>query len=66
MKSKFDFAIAASVVCMAGYAAIALTCTAYYLGLSPLEIRTTAVSVAVILALLIAIDFFGKRLGKAK
>jgi hypothetical protein len=66
MKTEYDFAIAASVACIAGYAAIALACTAYYLGLSPLEIRTTAVSVAVILAVLIAIDFFGKRLGKAK
>ena len=66
MKSKFDLAIAASAVCMAGNTAIALACAAYYLGFAPLEIRRLAVSVAMFLAVLIAIDFFGKKLGKAK
>ena len=66
MKNRFDFAIAASAACVAGYAAIALACTAYYLGLSPVEIRSLAVSVALFLATLIAIDFFGTKLRKAK
>jgi hypothetical protein len=36
------------------------------LGFSLPEIRSAAVVVAVVLAALIAIDFFGKNLGKAK
>jgi drug/metabolite transporter (DMT)-like permease len=66
MKIKFDLATAISAVCVAAYAAIALACTAYYFGLSPQEIRSVAGSIAVIVAVLIAIDFFGKKLGKAK
>ena len=66
MNSKLDLAMVASVICMAGYAAIVLACAGYYLELSPLEIRRIAVSAAVILAALIAVDFFGKKLGKAK
>ena len=66
MKIKLDFATAATAICAAAYAAIALACTAYYFGLSPQEIRGVAGSIAVIVAVLIAIDFFGKRLGKAK
>ena len=66
MNSKFDLAMVASAVCVAGYAAIFLACAGYYLELSPLEIRRLAVSVAIILAVLIAVDFFGKKLGKAK
>ena len=66
MKNRFDFAIVACAVCVGGYAAVVLACTAYYLGFSPLEIRRLAMSAAVFLATLIAIEFFGKKLGKAK
>ena len=66
MKSEFDLVMTASAVCVAAYVAIALECTVYYLGLSPQEIRSAAVSIAVIVAVLIAIDFFGRKLGKAE
>jgi MFS superfamily sulfate permease-like transporter len=66
MKSRFDLATVAAAVCIAAYSAIILACTAYYFGLSPQEIRGVAGSTAVIIAVLIAIDFLGKKLGKAK
>lgn len=66
MKSRFDLTIAATAICVAAYAAIALACAAYYFGLSPQEIRTVAVSIAIIVSVLIAIDFFGKKLGKVE
>jgi drug/metabolite transporter (DMT)-like permease len=66
MKSRFDLATAATAVCLAAYAAIALASTAYYFELSPQEIRIVAVSIAIIVSMLIAIDFFGKKLGKLK
>jgi hypothetical protein len=67
MESKFDIVTTASAVCVAAYVAIAIGYVARYdLGFSPQEIRGTAVVIAVIIAALIAIDFFGKKLGKAK
>jgi hypothetical protein len=62
MESRFDIVTTASAVCVAAYAAIAIGYVACYdLGFSPQEIRGTAVAIAVIVAALIIIDFFGKR-----
>jgi hypothetical protein len=67
MESKFDVVTTASAVGVAAYVAITMGYVAHYdLGFSPQEIRGTAVAIAVIMAALIAIDFFGKKLGKAK
>jgi hypothetical protein len=67
MESKFDIVTMVHVVCVAAYAAIALDYVAFYdLGFSLQEIRGATVITAVVIAALIAIDFFGKTLGKAK
>jgi uncharacterized protein YqgC (DUF456 family) len=66
MESKFDMVTTASAVGVAAYVAITIGCVAHDLGFSLPEIRGTAVVVAVVTAALIAIDFFGKKLGKAK
>ena len=66
MKRSLDLATTVTAVCVTTCGAFALACTAYYLGFSPQEIRIVAMSIAVTLAVLIAIDFFGKKLGKAK
>jgi hypothetical protein len=48
-------------------AALSLGYIAHYdLGLSRQEIRTPAVVTAAVIALLVAIEFFGKKLGKRK
>ena len=67
MENKFDIVTAACAVCVAGYVAIVVGYVARFdLGFSLPEIRSAAVVVAVVLAALIAIDFFGKKFGKAK
>ena len=66
MESKFDIVTTASAVGVAAYVAITIAYLARYLGYFPPAIRRTAVAIAVIMASLIAIDFFGKKLRKAK
>jgi hypothetical protein len=67
MESKFDTVITASAVGVAAYMAAAIGYVARYdLGFSTEEIRATAVAIAVVIAALIALDFFGKNHGKAK
>lgn len=67
MESKFDIVTTASAICVAAYVAIAIGSVASYdLGFSSQEIRGTAVSIAVTIAALIAIDFFSQKLGKAR
>ena len=67
MESKFDIVTTASAIGVAAYMAIMMGYVARYdLGFSPQEIRDTAVAIAVIIAALVAIDFFAKKLGKAK
>jgi hypothetical protein len=66
MESKFDIATIIHVVFVAAYVAIALDVAQYDLGYSLQEIRGAAVMTAVVIAAFIAIDFFGKKLGKAK
>jgi hypothetical protein len=67
MKSRFDIVTVASAVCVAGYVAITLGYVSVYdLGLSREQVRDGAMIVAILVAALVAIDFFGKRLRKAK
>jgi hypothetical protein len=56
------FSVAAAVT-----AALTADYTARYdLGFSPHEIRTQAVIIAIVIGLLLAIDYFGKKLRKPK
>jgi hypothetical protein len=67
MEGKFDIVTAASAVGVAAYVAITMgyvVCSD--LEFSPQAIRGTAMGIAVIVAALIALDYFGKKLGKAK
>ena len=67
MKSDLDVVMRLSAACLAAYAAIAINYVARYdLGFSLQQIRDAALVIAVLLAALVAIDFFGKKLGKAK
>ena len=67
MESKFDMVTIVHLVGVAAYAAIALDCVAHYdLGFSIYEIRGAAIITAAVIAALIAVDFFGKKLGKAE
>jgi hypothetical protein len=67
MESKFDIMTTASAVGVAAYVAMTIGNVARYdLGFSPQEVRGMAVGIVVIMAAIIAIDFFGKRLGNAK
>jgi hypothetical protein len=66
MESKFDIVATASVVGVAAYVAIATGYVVHYhLGFSLQGVRSGAVVIAVVIAALLIIDFFGK-LGKAK
>ncbi len=67
MKSKLDAVTAVSAVGVAVYAAIAMEYMAQFgLGLSLEEIRGAAMLTAVVLTTAIAIEFFGKKLRRAK
>ncbi len=67
MKNKLDAVTAVSAAGVAAYAAIAIGYVAQYdLGLSLEEIRGTALVIAVCIAALTAIEFFGRKLRKAK
>jgi hypothetical protein len=67
MESKFDIVTIASAVCVAGYVAITLEYVALYdFGLSREAVRSAAMIAAILIAALVAIEFFGKRFGKAK
>jgi hypothetical protein len=65
MKNRIDFVTIATAVCVAGYVAIMLDHVANVdLGFSREQIRNTAVITAIVMAMLMAIDFLGKKLGK--
>jgi hypothetical protein len=67
MESRFDLGTIATAVCVAGYVAIMLCYLALYdFGLSREEVCGGAMLAAILLAALVAIDFFGKKLGKVK
>lgn len=66
MKSRIDFVTLVTATCVAGYVAVMLDHVANVdLGFSSEQIRNTAVITAIVMAMLMAIDFLGKRLGKA-
>jgi hypothetical protein len=66
MKNRIDFVTVMTALCVAGYVAIMLDHVANVdLGFSREQIRNTAVITAIVMAMLMAIDFLGKRLGKA-
>jgi hypothetical protein len=64
METRLDIVTMASAVCVAGYVAIALRYVALYdLGLSGQQVRSGAVITAIAMAAMIAVDFFGNKLG---
>lgn len=65
MESKLDVLTIVIAVCVAAYAALGIGYVAR-LGLSVQEIRSAAVLIAGVIATLVGIDFFGKKLRKAK
>ena len=66
MKNRIDFVTLVTATCVAGYVAVMLDHVANVdLGFSSEQIRNTAVITAIVMAMLMAIDFLGKRLGKA-
>ncbi len=66
MESKFDLVTIASAVFVAGYVAIVLGCVALYdFGLSRELVSSAAMIAAILIAALVAVDFFMKR-GNAK
>lgn len=67
MESRFDVVTIATAVCIAGYVAITLGYIALYdFGLSREQLRSGAMLAALLIAALLAIDFFGNKFGKAK
>jgi membrane-bound acyltransferase YfiQ involved in biofilm formation len=65
MTNRFDFVTLVTAICVAGYVAIMLEYVANAgLGYSGAQIRNTAVVAAIVMAMLMAINFLGKRLGK--
>jgi hypothetical protein len=66
MKNSIDFVTLVTALCVAAYVAVMLNHVANVdLGFSSEQIRNTAVITAIVVAMLMAIDFLGKRLGKA-
>jgi hypothetical protein len=67
MEHRFDIVTISSAVCVAGYVAIMLGHVALSdLGFSREEVRSGAMIAAILIAALVAVDFFGKNPGKAK
>jgi hypothetical protein len=66
MEGKFDIVITASVVGVAAYVAIARYVAHCHLGFFLQGVRGGAAAIAVVIAALLVIDFFGKKQGKAK
>jgi hypothetical protein len=67
MKNRIDLVQIVIAVGVAGYLAITLAYVAHYdFGFSREEIRSEAMLAAILIAALVAIEFFGKKLGKPK
>lgn len=65
MKNRVDFLTIVTAICVAAYVAIMLDHVADVdLGFSGEQIRNTAVIAASVMAMLMAIDFFGKKSSK--
>jgi len=66
MKNGVDFLTIVTAICVAAYVAIMLDHVANVdLGFSCEQIRNTAVITAIVMAMLMAIDFFGKKPGSS-
>jgi hypothetical protein len=66
MKNRIDYITVVTAVCVAGYVAIMLDYVCDVdLGFSGQQIRNAAMITAIVMAVLMAIDFLGKKLGKA-
>jgi hypothetical protein len=66
MESRFDIVTIVNAICVAGYVAIMLGYAALYdFGFCG-EVRRGALIAAILIAALVAIEFFGKKLGNAK
>jgi hypothetical protein len=62
MESRFDIATIASAVCVAGYAAIMLRYVLLFdFRFSSEQVRSGAMIAAIIMAALVAVDFFGQK-----
>ncbi len=67
MESSFNILAIAHAVCVAAYVAITPGYVALYnLGLSGEEVRGATMIIAILIATIVAVDFFGKKLRKAK
>jgi hypothetical protein len=67
MENRFDIVTIASAICVAGYVAIMLRHVALFdLGWSREAVRGGAMIAAILIAALVAVDFFGRNLRKAK
>jgi len=67
MQSHWDALAIVRAVCVAAYAAIAIRYVAHHaLGFSLPEIRGAAMAMAVVIAALTGIEFFGKKLRKTR
>jgi hypothetical protein len=62
MESRFDIVAVVNALCVAAYTAITLGCVALYLGLPGEAVRGVAMILAILIAIVIAVDFYGKRL----
>jgi hypothetical protein len=66
MKNRIDYITVVTAVCVAGYVAIMLDYVADVdFGFSGEQIRNAAMITAIVMAMLMVIDFLGKKLGKA-
>lgn len=67
MESSFNILTIVHAVCVAAYVAITLGYVALYnLGLSGEDVRGAAMIIAVLIAAVVAMDFFSKKVRKAK
>jgi hypothetical protein len=67
METRFDLVTIASATCVAVYAAIALVYLAiHHLGLSRDLVFSAAIMAATLIATMLAVDYFGKKLGNTK
>jgi hypothetical protein len=67
MTDRQDFVMIAMAVCVAGYIALAVDYFAHHgLGFSSVHIGEAATGTAIVVAWLLAIDHFGKKLRRAR
>ena len=67
MTDRQDFVMVAIAVCVAGYIALTLDYVAHQsLGFSSAHIRAAATGTAIVMASLLAIEHFGKKLRQAR